>query len=109
MKTNTPATSAPASTPAQPVMPIKTKHLAAQFKLKATALRRILRTMPEYADGIHTNYAWAENDKRIPAIAARIKQLSDDKIARAAAAKLALDTRAATLAASAKADATVKA
>lgn len=83
---------------------VKTKHLAAMFGIKATALRRVLRSMSEYADGVHTNYAWAENDKRIPAIKAKLETLAADKLARAKAAKDALDKRAEALAAAAKVD-----
>jgi hypothetical protein len=75
------------------ILPIQTKHLAAKFGVKATALRRILRTMPAYADGVHTNYRWAEDDKRIADIAKAIKKVEDDKAARATAAKLALAAR----------------
>ncbi len=86
-------------------MPLRTKHIAAQFGMKPVALRRILRTMPAYADGVHTNYRWAEKDPAIPLIAAAIKKLTDDKAARAKAAKAALDARAASLATAAKVDA----
>jgi len=75
------------------ILPIQTKHLAAKFKMKATALRRVLRSMPAYADGVHTNYRWAENDKAIDAIAAAIKKLAEAKAARAIAAKAALAAR----------------
>lgn len=78
------------------VKPIRAKHLAAKFGMKATAFRRILRTMPEYADGVHTNYAWAENDakafKRIEGVIAGLKAKREaaakeakDKIAKAEA------------------------
>ena len=87
------------------ILPIQTKHLAAKFKMKATALRRILRSMPEYADGVHTNYRWAENDPAIAKIEAAIKKVVEDKAARAAAAKLALDARIAAAAKQAKVDA----
>lgn len=89
--------------------PIQTKHLAAKFGIKATQLRRVLRSMAEYADGIHTNYRWAEKDPAIDRIALALKKASDDKIARAKAAKAALDARAAAAAVQAKADSTVKA
>jgi hypothetical protein len=85
--------------------PLRTKHIAAQFGLKPVALRRILRTMPQYADGVHTNYKWAEKDPTIPLIGQAIKKLTEEKAARAKAAKAALDARAATLALAAKADA----
>ena len=88
-----------------PDMPLRTKHIAAQFGLKPVALRRILRTMPAYADGVHTNYKWAEKDPAIPLIGAAIKKLAEEKAARAKAAKAALDARAAALALAAKADA----
>ena len=75
------------------VMPIQTKHLAVKFGMKATTLRRVLRSMPEYADGVHTNYRWAENDKRIDAIARQINKLAQDKAKRAETAKAALAAR----------------
>ena len=87
------------------IMPIQTKHLAAQFKVKATMLRRVLRSMPAYADGVHTNYRWAENDKRIADIALALKKVEDDKAKRAAAAKLALAARVEASKTQAKADA----
>lgn len=86
-------------------MPIQTKHLAKDFGIKATALRRILRSMPEYADGVHTNYRWAENDKRIPLIKAQIAKAAADKLARADAAKAALVKRVETTKAQAAQDA----
>ena len=86
-------------------MPIQTKHLAKEFGIKATALRRILRSMPEYADGVHTNYRWAEGDKRIPLIKAQIEKAAADKLARAKAAKEALDKRTAAAKVQAAADA----
>ena len=88
-----------------PDMPLRTKHIAAMFGLKPVALRRILRNMPQYADGVHTNYKWAEKDPAIPLIANAIKKLQEDKAARAKIAKAALDARAAVLALAAKADA----
>lgn len=93
-----------ATTTAPAILPIQTKHLAVKFGMKATALRRILRSMPAYADGVHTNYRWAENDKRIADIEKQVKKLSDDKAARAAAAKAALAARVAAAAVQAKAD-----
>lgn len=80
-------------TPATDLKPLQTKHLAKRFNLKATHLRRILRSMPDYADGVHTNYRWAENDPAIARIAAAIKKQEEDKAARAKAAKAALDAR----------------
>lgn len=90
---NTTTTTTTAATPATELKPIQTKHLAAKFGIKATALRRILRSMPAYADGVHTNYRWAENDPKIADIDAQIKKLAKDKQERAAAAKAALDAR----------------
>jgi glycerophosphoryl diester phosphodiesterase len=87
------------------VLPIQTKHLAAKFNMKATALRRILRSMPEYADGVHTNYRWAENDPKIKAIEQAISKLTAEKSARAEAAKAALAARVAAATAQAKVDA----
>ena len=92
MKNQTPNTPT-VSTPE--VKPLQTKHLAAKFGMKATILRRVLRSMPEYADGVHTNYRWAEKDAAIPRIEAQIKKLVEDKAKRAAAAKAALAARVA--------------
>lgn len=100
-------TTTPSAEPA--IMPIQTKHLAAQFKVKATMLRRVLRSMPAYADGVHTNYRWAENDKRIADIALALKKVEDDKVKRAAAAKLALAARVEASKTQAKADAKIPA
>ena len=47
---------------AQAIPVITATMLAASLGMKATSLRRILRGMPEYADGIHTNYAWLSYD-----------------------------------------------
>jgi hypothetical protein len=96
--TTTPATEATA-------LPIQTKHLAVKFGMKATALRRVLRSMPEYADGVHTNYRWAENDPKIKTIELAIAKLAKDKEDRAAAAKAALESRKAKAEAQAKVDA----
>ena len=106
MKNATATTKPVPATSNQPeVLPIQTKHLAVKFGMKATALRRVLRSMSEYADGVHTNYRWAENDPRIKSIEDKIKQLKSDKQARAAAAKAALDARIAATQVQAKADA----
>lgn len=82
-----------APTPAMPateLRPLRTKHVAAQFKLKPVALRRVLRNMTEYADGVHTNYSWAENDPMLKKIEAAIKSSNDkrDKAKADAKAKL---------------------
>lgn len=70
---------------------LRTKHVAAKFGLKPMHLRRILRSMPTYADGVHTNYAWDPADtKALAAIEAAIKKAADDKAKRAEAAKAAL-------------------
>jgi mannitol-1-phosphate/altronate dehydrogenase len=74
---------------------LKTKHLAAKFNMKPTALRRVLRSMPEYADGVHTNYSWqGESDPRISRIAEAIKKQEEDRKARAAKAKEELAAKA---------------
>ena len=87
-------------------MPIKAKHVAAKFGMKPTALRRILRAMPQYADGVHTNYAWPSLDcAAVKEIAAKIQQLQKDKKERAEAAQAALQARAKQLEAAAKANA----
>lgn len=50
-----------------------TKQVAAKFNMKPTALRRVLRSMPEYADGVHTNYRWTgEKDPAIAKISSAI-------------------------------------
>lgn len=85
-------------------MPIQTKHLAAKFNMKTATLRRVLRSMPEYADGVHTNYRWAEKDKRIDAIEKQIVKMAKEKTERAAAAKAALDARKAKTAKQAEVD-----
>jgi hypothetical protein len=94
-----PTTTTPAIVPPVEIKPIQAKHLAAWLGMKPTALRRILRSMPEYADGVHTNYRWAENDPELNKIVARVNQLESDKIARAKAAKEALEARIALAAA----------
>lgn len=104
MNMNTKTETKPAI-PATDLKPIQTKHLAAKFGIKATALRRILRSMPAYADGVHTNYRWAENDPAIAQIDMQIKKLARDKQERATAAKAALDARTAASAKQAAADA----
>ncbi len=83
------------TTPTVDILPIRTSHLAKRFGIKATALRRVLRSMPDYADGVHTNYRWAENDKRISAIEKQLKELEKQKTEREAAAKAALAARVA--------------
>jgi hypothetical protein len=105
MTTTTTTTASKGNSATTTDMPLRTKHLAAQFGMKPVALRRILRTMPQYADGVHTNYKWSEKDPAIPLIGAAIKKLAEEKAARAKAAKAALDARAAALALAAKADA----
>lgn len=92
------------TTATEELMPLRTKHLAKEFGIKATALRRVLRSMPEYADGVHTNYKWAEGDKRIAGIKAQIDKLTAEKVKRAADAKAALAKRVADTAKQAAAD-----
>lgn len=79
--------------PAADTMPIKTSHLAKRFNIKATALRRVLRSMPEYADGVHTNYRWAENDKRIDAIGKKLAEVEQQRKDRKLAAQAALKAK----------------
>jgi hypothetical protein len=86
------------------VKPLRTKHVAAKFGMKPVQLRRILRTMPEYADGVHTNYAWAEKDPALARIEAAIKKAAALKIERAKAAKAALEARVAAAAKQAELD-----
>ena len=82
---------------------LKTKHLAAKFGLKPTALRRKLRDMPEYADGVFTRYSWQGwSDPMIAKIEAKIE--ADKKAAQEAAAKAKAE-----LEAKAKAEANAKA
>ena len=94
MKNENAAKSTPSTTPAEGAI-LKTKHLAAKFGLKPTALRRVLRSMPEYADGVHTNYAWqGESDPAIAKIAAAIKTRKEEAEKKAIAAKAALAAKA---------------
>lgn len=110
MKTQSTTPTTPASTSNLVIdMPVRTKHLAAMFGIKATALRRVLRNMPAYADGVHTNYRWAEKDERIPAIKLQLETLAKDKAKRAVEAKAKLDERAKALATAQKQDAVIKA
>jgi|SRR5579859_3106414 len=91
----------------QEIMPIQTKHLAAKFGIKPTTLRRILRTMPEYNDGLHTNYRWAEDDARIDAIAQKLQEIEEEKQARTVAARAAMEARLAKMQVQARVDATM--
>lgn len=80
--------------PVATVPVLTTKHLAAKFGMKATALRRVLRAMPEYADGVHTNYAWPSwEDAQVKRIEAAISALAKRKVEAAQAAKSALEAR----------------
>lgn len=76
---------------------ITTKQLAPKYNLKGTQLRRILRTMPAYADGVHTNYAWhpVTDKAALAQIDAAVKAIADKRAKRAADAKAALATPAA--------------
>lgn len=76
---------------------LTTKHLAARHNMKGTQLRRILRSMTDYADGVHTNYRWDEkaDAAKLKAIEAKIKDLANKKQQRAAEAKAKLATPAA--------------
>ena len=79
---------------------LRTKHVAAKFNMTPVQLRRVLRSMPKYADGVHTNYRWDPKDtKAMDEIGVAIKALAAKKAAAAQAAKEAL----------AKAEATKKA
>ena|SRR5579859_6912927 len=94
---NVPVQSKPEQNVPAEVTILTTRHLAKKFNLKPTQLRRILRSMPEYNDGLHTNYAWAGwDDPMIKKIEAKIH-------ARAvAAADKAIATKAETNQAEAK-------
>lgn len=61
---------------------LKTKHVASHFGIKPVQLRRVLRSMPRYADGVHTNYRWA-----MPADKSLIAEIGKAITARAAAAE----------------------
>ena len=70
---------------------LKTKHVAAMFSMTPVALRRVLRSMPQYADGVHTNYRWDPKDKKaLDTIGAAIKAIEVKKAAAAKAAKEAI-------------------
>lgn len=66
---------------------LKTKQVAAQFKIKPVQLRRVLRSMKRYADGVHTNYRWTlPGDEKViaeigTAIALRAKEAAERKAA----------------------------
>lgn len=53
---------------------IRTRQLAARFNLKPTQLRRILRSLPEYRDGVRTDYVWREGDPEIARIEAVVNE-----------------------------------
>lgn len=73
---------------------LKTKHLAAKFHMTAMQLRRVLRSMPAYADGVHTKYAWSENDtKAIAEIENAIKSIAEKKEKAKQAAQAALKAK----------------
>lgn len=76
---------------------ITTKQLAPKYNLKGTQLRRILRSMPAYADGVHTNYSWdpIADKAALAQIDAAVKSLADKRAKRAAEAKAKLATPAA--------------
>ena len=71
---------------------LTTKQLAPKYNLKGTQLRRILRSMPAYADGVHTNYAWdpIKDKAALAQIDAAVKAIADKRAKRAAEAKAAL-------------------
>jgi hypothetical protein len=87
-KSNTAATTTPTAS-------LRTKHVAAMFNIKPVSLRRILRTMPAYADGVHTNYRWdPANKKAIDEIGAAIKALEAKRAKAAETAKAELAKKA---------------
>lgn len=47
---------------------LTTTELAERFGITPKQLRVVLRSMPEYADGVHTRYRWSENDPAIERI-----------------------------------------
>ena len=104
MKPAKKATSTPAATPAKatthaaaaipaPAL-LKTAHIAKRHGMRPQALRRILRAMPDYADGVFTRYGWDPTNPKhaaqLTAIDARIKQLNAAKIEAATAAQAAI-------------------
>ena len=55
---------------------LTTKDVAARFEIKPVQLRRILRSMPEYADGGYTEYRWyGWQDEAIAKIAAAVSKV----------------------------------
>lgn len=95
--------------PATDSKPLRTKHVAQKFGLKPVSLRRVLRSMNEYADGVHTNYRWAENDPMLPKIAAAIETHRKRSEKAKAEAQARLKASKAQQEVQAKADAKVKA
>lgn len=51
---------------------IRTKDLSAQLKLTQKHIRRILRSLPLYDDGVYTKYAWLKDDPELPKVSALI-------------------------------------
>ena len=91
------ATTTPAPS-AQTEPNLTTKHVAAKFGLKPIQLRRVLRSMAEYADGVHTNYRWTDKDPMLPKIEAAIKARAAQRAASKEEAKDKLLKQAAVLA-----------
>lgn len=56
----TPKVEKPADPPA--IEYVTSKHLADQLNIKSTALRRWLRTLPQFQDGGYTRYKWEPGD-----------------------------------------------
>jgi len=52
---------------------VRTKDLAAQLKVTEKHIRRVLRSMPEYDDGIYTKYEWSKNDPMLSRITGSMK------------------------------------
>jgi AbrB family looped-hinge helix DNA binding protein len=48
------------------------KELAAQLRMTEKQVRRFLRSMPLYDDGIYTKYEWSKQDPMLPRIAASL-------------------------------------
>jgi hypothetical protein len=94
---------------AQPIF--TTFHVAQKFGMTGVALRRVLRSMPEYADGVHTAYRWVSIDDADPImtrIAEAIGLRSAQRAAAQQAAQAALAVQQARAQAQAQANAQAK-
>jgi AbrB family looped-hinge helix DNA binding protein len=54
------------------------KDLAARLKMKEKQVRRYLRSMAQYDDGVYTRYEWTEGE--LPSVAAAVEARSNQKI-----------------------------